>query len=443
MNKKATNKDNRENFQQGVKINLFKQVNGQCSVPRCKKPTMGPFKESEGAVNMGVACHIYSAAKDGPRGQGGKDDIFLASEKNGIWCCEHHSALIDKKQGNDYPANNLFAWKELAEARVLKQMNDIPSPLGWVESVELIKFPVFQNPPKIQLSRFTLLWGANESGKSSLLEMAACISDSRHAERFFSDRISGSGGETVRNNFQARVTYSTVDSLSKEINLNISQNELTRQEGATYCLLPPGDLEVIFCGREDTERRDTEDDIDYLSRVLNLDKSSLFALAKVNRDCIMPGDIYFKQAQDDDEDSDTKRPRFKDNKAPYMELRFKKKSNEFSLSFAALSGSEKERLILDLLISKAREVAKQRLTLLLIEGVINYLDEDNFSKVLKTISEESFQAIVTLPYARETTCIETRYGKTVLKELSYLGNWTLATLPDPVRSHRNISAVSA
>lgn len=59
---------------------------------------MGPYYESDGAVNMGTACHIYSAAAEGPRGQGGKDKAFLESEANGIWCCAYHGTLIDKKK---------------------------------------------------------------------------------------------------------------------------------------------------------------------------------------------------------------------------------------------------------------------------------------------------------------------------------------------------------
>lgn len=130
----------RLDFNKGVPDILYKQAGGRCSVPRCNNPTMGPYYDHEGAVNMGVACHIYSASENGPRGWGGKDPEFIKSEKNGIWCCQYHATLIDKKKGKDYPANVLFAWKKLAEARTLKNMNDTPSPLGWVESIEFTEF---------------------------------------------------------------------------------------------------------------------------------------------------------------------------------------------------------------------------------------------------------------------------------------------------------------
>ena len=174
----------RIDFKSGVPETLFRSVNGHCSVPRCKKPTTGPFYELIDSVNMGVACHIYSAAKDGPRGQGGKYKEFIESAENGIWCCQYHAAIIDKKKGVDYPASTLFAWKKLAEARVRKQMSDIPSPLGWVESIEFLT-PHAHGfaTPKILLSRYTILTGGNGRGKTALLEAAAAICNSKYFDR--------------------------------------------------------------------------------------------------------------------------------------------------------------------------------------------------------------------------------------------------------------------
>lgn len=85
----------RIDFARGIPDILFKRAGGHCSVPRCKIPTMGPFNDDIGAVNMGIACHIFSAAENGPRGRGGKDADFIRSAENGIWCCAAHAALID------------------------------------------------------------------------------------------------------------------------------------------------------------------------------------------------------------------------------------------------------------------------------------------------------------------------------------------------------------
>ena len=103
-NKKITNsKSGRIDFSVSVKETLYKRA-ARCSVPRCNKPTAGPFSSNAGAVNVGMACHIYSAAEEGPRGRGGKDDELIRSAENGIWCCSYHGHLIDKGRGADYPA---------------------------------------------------------------------------------------------------------------------------------------------------------------------------------------------------------------------------------------------------------------------------------------------------------------------------------------------------
>jgi hypothetical protein len=148
----------RIDFMYGVRATLFGKVNGSCSFPRCKNPTIGPSIETDQAINMGVACHIYSTTTDGPHGRGGKDKAFIESEANGILCCQYHAALIDKINEIAYSAPALFAWKKLAEARTQKQINDVPSPLGWVESTEFVRlFPERLENPKVLLSRYTLI----------------------------------------------------------------------------------------------------------------------------------------------------------------------------------------------------------------------------------------------------------------------------------------------
>ena len=233
----------RIDFERKVPEILFRKVNAQCSAPRCSKPTTGPFIELVKAVNMGVACHIYSAAEDGPRGRGGKDEAFIRSESNGIWCCQYHAALIDKNKGIDYPPPMLFAWKELAEARTLKKMNDMPSPLGWVESIELSGSRGGKPAnTKVLLSRYTLITGRNGSGKTALLEAAAAICNSKYFDRYTTKK-----GKKVGVQIEAKTTYTTVDVFSKELYVIADDFAIRRKVGTTPCLLPPGDIEVIFC----------------------------------------------------------------------------------------------------------------------------------------------------------------------------------------------------
>ncbi len=425
----------RIDFKPGVADLLYRQAGGRCSVPRCTNPTMGPFYAQEGAVNMGVACHIYSAAENGPRGWGGKDEAFIGSDANGIWCCQYHSVLIDKRKGRDYPASTLFAWKELAEARVRKQMNDSPSPLGWVETLEFTEFVRHLRLPKLQLSRCNLLLAKNGAGKSALMQIAAATSDSRHAERFLGSTVANAHGNVNPVRFSAQVTYTTVDSLSSHVKLEIGDGVLTRKVGMTPCLLPPGDVELMYCCEDSSRKHEAEDELDFFMRVLNLDKSALLALCNLTKGVLMPGEFRFVHAKEDAEDGEEERPdrkRYKVDGSPYMELEFRKQPHNFYVSYAGLSGSERNRLILDLAIAKAREVAKQRLTLLMIENLADTFDKGNFAELLTALAREPFQCLMTLPSRHEARMVVNDGQDLALAEAEYLSAWKLVTLPAPL-----------
>ena len=413
----------------GVRDLLYRQAGGRCSVPRCSNPTMGPYYDEEGAVNMGVAAHIYSAAEDGPRGWGGKDKNFLGCEANGFWCCQYHSVLIDKNKGRDYPASVLFTWKALAEARVRKQMNDLPSPLGWVNSIEFDEFPKHLKLSKIELSRSTLVSAENGAGKSALMQIAASITDARHAERFISSSELSPADGLQKDCFSSRVTYTTVDTLDKVVRLEIIDGALIRWIGTQLCLLPPGDIEVIYCSTESLKRLEHEDDIDFLMRVLNLDKSALIALMRTSNLVLMPGNLKLSQADVDsgDEADEPATKKVKFDGRPYMEIKFKKHGHDFFVSYGGLSGSEKGRLLLDLFISKAREVSKQRLTLFMAEDLPASLDEYNFAKLLSVLADEPFQSLLSLPPAQENAVLDLSSGTIGLKEVDHLTGWTLVT----------------
>lgn len=406
----------RIDFISGVPDILYKRAGGKCSVPRCKNPTMGPFKENEGAVNMGVACHIYSASENGPRGWGGKTPEYISSAENGLWCCQYHASLIDKDKGNDYPVSVLFLWKRLIETRVLKEMNDFPSPLGWIDSIEFTTFLNYTTPPKLKLSRYTLIGGKNGVGKTVLLEIAAAISNSKYANRFNGTSIKNKDGNYIPAVFEAKVVYTTVDYPSKEINLKIEDKQLFRVENRIHYLLPPGDLEVIYSSNKDRIRLTDEDDIDYIMRVLNVDKSALFAISNIGTKALIAGEIIFEHTEE-----------YKDNGEPYYELMFKHKDRDEFIYFNYLSSSEQGMLILDLQITKAKEIAKQRLTLLLIEDLAIVFDENNFKKLLQVLEKEDFQVIVSITPHRTTSIIDNNK----LKDLEYLKQWKLEEIGIP------------
>lgn len=420
-------------FSSKVKRTIFNKVNGRCSVPRCKNPTLGPSKENEGYINQGEACHIYSASKNGPRGWGDKDKDFIGSESNGLWCCKNHASLIDKKSGTDYTVEELFAWKNLAEARALKEMNDQPSPLGWIDSIELTSFPVLEKLPKAILSRNTILFGGkNGRGVSTLLEMVATLSDSNHSDRFI--RPVGNKEDCTKEAVAAlgaSIIYTTVDVFDKKIDIRIEGQEVLKSENHTNYLLPPDDLEVILYA--DKGRRKSEDDIDYLMRVLNVDRSTMYRLINYGASTMIKGDMKVESVELENDEEEVK-----NNGKPYMELFFRLNHNqEFpnnpdSLDdkfrcYESFSPSEKKRLQIEFFILKARETCKHKLTLFLIEDIAS-LDSNNFKKLLETLQQEDFQSVLVLPYNLESDILEVSKDCKKLKSLDYLAPWKLVML---------------
>ncbi len=384
-----------------------------------------------------MACHIYSASRDGPRGWGDKDETFIGSSENGLWCCAPHGGLIDKNSGEGYPVEVLFAWKALAEARVTKLLNDVPSPLGWVDTIELTKFPGVSKQPKLKLWRFTLLAGVGQTGETSLLESAASVSHSEYLNRFVSDKFDN---PPMRPQFAARVTYSTVDTVDKWVDVEAKGSFIVRKEKNQPCLLPPGDLEIVYCGNNDLRWFDHEDDLDYLARILKVDRSALYAIAAVVDWRLCPGAIEFRQGvETDDDDPDVQRSRRKPNGERYIEACILRAfgTDTVSVTLGGLSTSERGRLIVSLLIAKARQISEQRLTLLVVEDPISNFDKGNFLRLLDVIKDQPFQAIVCIPQARRSEVIEVVGDRASLKAIEHLQPWRLCWLPESLYEKRD------
>lgn len=372
---------------------------------------------------MGKAAHIYSASENGPRGRGGKNEAFIRSTSNGLWCCLNHADLIDKRQGNEFSAQTLFAWKALVEARARKLNDQTPSPHGWVDVIQFTAVPFKASMSlKIELSHFNLLHGPSESGKSLLLELAASITDSHHARRMLS-RPKNLRDASNAPMWSGGVEYTTVDVLSKVVYLDINHEDLKRREGLTPCLLPPGDIEILLCSSKDTVQKQDEDDVEFFMRLLRLDKSALQALLGLAVGHLLPGRYRLVQGSEDTEDGTGIQPRCKVNGEPYTELEFFDSGHWRPLS--VLGTSKTDKVILDLFIAKARETAKQRLTLLLIDGVSFNFDENNYRQLLSTIAAEQFQAILCLPPLQDRHLLEKVDGFEKLKKLEHLRPWNL------------------
>ena len=166
-----------------------------------------------------------------------------------------------------------------------------------------------------------------------------------------------------------------------------------------------------------------------MMRILNVDKSALFSLADIGTKTLMAGEIKFEHAvEEDEEDWEITYPKYKNDDTPYYILTFKYSNKVGFISFDGLSSSEKTMLILDLQITKAREVAKQRLTLLLIEELALSLDFNNFTNLLKILKNEEFQVLVSLPLYWDNKILNIEKTNISLKDLSCLEQWRLEVI---------------
>ncbi|PPJ62265.1 hypothetical protein [Cuspidothrix issatschenkoi] len=107
--------DSRDDFPKRIKDLLAKRVGYRCSNPSCRKLTSGPHKDSEKAVNVGVAAHITAASPKGPRYDKSLSCEQRKSINNGVWLCGTCSTLVDNDRDR-YTIEELNRWKQEAEA---------------------------------------------------------------------------------------------------------------------------------------------------------------------------------------------------------------------------------------------------------------------------------------------------------------------------------------
>ena len=89
---------NRDDFPAAVKTRLAQRVRYLCSKPDCGAPTARPKDNPYGAVNIGVAGHISSAAPGGPRYNPNLTRDQRRDIDNGIWLCQNCGKPIDSDE---------------------------------------------------------------------------------------------------------------------------------------------------------------------------------------------------------------------------------------------------------------------------------------------------------------------------------------------------------
>jgi hypothetical protein len=179
----------RSNFTTGVKRIVASRSGYQCSFPGCPALTIGPGRNPHSVSVTGVAAHIYSAAKMGPRGQGSLTPAELVSSANAIWLCETHAKLVDNNRGTNFPPAVLISYKGFHEAAISRRHAGIHAPLGWFHELRIIRGPVFKTPAKVRFGKLTILSGNNSTGKTALWQWLASVSDPARGLKRWKSRV--------------------------------------------------------------------------------------------------------------------------------------------------------------------------------------------------------------------------------------------------------------
>jgi len=112
---------NRDEFTPKTKRKVAERAAFICSNPNCNKITIGPSESDQNkSAKVGVAAHICAASPQGPRYDMSQTPGQRKGIQNAIWLCPSCAALIDKNDGEDFPADHLRKWKRDHETLIKK-----------------------------------------------------------------------------------------------------------------------------------------------------------------------------------------------------------------------------------------------------------------------------------------------------------------------------------
>jgi hypothetical protein len=175
----------RDDFSPATLRALAQQAGYLCSHPNCRQLTIGPSEDRKSGVTMvGVGAHISAASAGGPRFNPALTRDERANEANGIWLCQLHAKFIDDNPGK-YTAEDLLRWKvqhlEWVFARIQSADNSLKH---GITRVTIKNAGPFRREVSIPLGRHNIVFGFNDTGKSTLCEAIAAFSGGVNFEKF-------------------------------------------------------------------------------------------------------------------------------------------------------------------------------------------------------------------------------------------------------------------
>lgn len=425
-------KEKRIDFTDKVKFQMAQRVNHQCSIPRCTNPASAPnLFDGNQSVNMGTACHIYAAKSTGPRGQADKSPKYIGSVENGIWCCNYHGSRIDKCRGKEFTPDTLYMWKTLAEARVSRLSSGYNYPYGYIDSIEILKSEIpsiyQQKLPKVNLTAHNILHSLQNTGQSTLLEFISCVS----RDKFLNRWQQASSSITLH----AKIAYSTLDN-NIDYRIQLEKTKLQRLSNHTLQYTPPNDIEIIYI---DLFKSNPDNIIKHILDFLNIDLSTLdLILENLNKNpqnTLFPATYSRIIQQVDDENNEEAVINKIDNDGEpcfTLNLNFSRDEETLNLPYEAFSTTEKIRILLSIIFSKAILSAKDKPTLLIIASRGFGLDLVYLTKMLNILRRLGCQNILEAPW-KYAKIFDSKITNTTLPDLDSI----LYQSPEEVQNFYN------
>ena len=366
----------RAEFSEKTRILVAKRAGYKCSYPNCGKLTIGPDKDPSKTVDTGIAAHIYSAALTGkgPRGTGDLSKSELESPENCIWLCAHHASLIDKRQGEHYPAELLHSFKTLHETRVAHELSGIVTPFGWIDRVIINSSPLFSGRHEISFAKLNLIIGKNSVGKTALCEWIAGASNPKYLERW--EKVH----PVNRNRLSTEVHYFYPDQHCIAVDF-LSDSYPRYQADGELTFVSTGLVKTIFPKTIRFGGEDVPDDLDLVANALMLHRYEVKALC----DEIGKHSDFFKGAWFEESEEGI-----------YMHVDVVESSRIETRLFRGLASSEIERLLMELGIIAANKQSAMGPTLLILDANVWLINTDWLKRYAELLGSPTcrFQTIV-------------------------------------------------
>ena len=332
-------KQKREEFREPIKKIIAARAGYRCNFPGCHKTLIGPGYKNDEFITIGEYSHIFSAVKNGPRTDGGLSPAELARPENGIYLCRVHHQIVDtKSQDNKYTSDLLTLYKNRHEFQISGELGEYLYPLNWINKFK-IDGTFFGQELMLNLGKVTFIYGSNGTGKSALVEIFHSIfTENVHSRwskpNIYFDTEIGLDNPTLSN-----------------FKVNIRGEELIYIVKEKEQPFVPFPFEV-FKLNENVKTR--KDDVGYIIETIGISRDSFFNFLKTTslQYGLFTNEISVSSIRTSPYVVDKIHVTLKDG---------------FKRPFGALSGTEKSRVILDILISYVTELSKYKSVLLLID----------------------------------------------------------------------------